>query len=188
MRLGCSPFAYGAYPSYAHSRSLKRRQVRSLAGHRGISPPKCPIGRSTPSSISSEIYLRVVSGGTSYVQFRLAFHPSTQINPVICTSTRVRSSTQVSLGFNLSTPRSTGFGSLTDDYRRAHLVPGPCGLRTCRFPCGSLVNPISLAIDPNSLARYSKRIIRRRSTLSSFFPCTPYITVTAWFQALCTSR
>ena len=33
-----------------------------------------------------------------------------------------------------------------------------------RFPCGYVVEPLNLAIDQNSLARYSKRTIRRRST------------------------
>jgi hypothetical protein len=159
-----------------------------LTGDRGISPPKPPIGRSTPSSVSSEIYLRVVSGGTSYTQFRLDFHPYTQLIRAICTSAPVRSSTHVSIGFNLATHRSTGFGCLTDDYRRAHLVPRPCGLRTFRFPFGFVDDPLNLAISLNSLARYSKRIIRYWSILSDFVPFIPYKIITVWFHALLTSR
>ena len=85
---------------------------------------------STPPSTSCEIYLRVVSEGTSYCRSRLAFHPYAQVIRTICTSVPVRSSTSLSKGFNLPKHRSTGFGYPTNDLRRAHRVPGvlrPCG-------------------------------------------------------------
>ena len=111
------------------SRSLRRRQVWSLTGHRRISPPKRPIGRSTPPSASSEVQLRLVSRGTSYSRPRLAFHPYAQVIRMICTSIPVRSSTHLSVGFDRPRHRSTGFGSRTHDSSRAHDAPRP--LRGC---------------------------------------------------------
>jgi hypothetical protein len=95
----------------------------------------------------------------------LAFHPYAQIIRKICTSLPVRSSTFLSKGFNLFRHRSTGFGYPTNDSRRAHLVPR--ALRRCE-PLVSLrlrSYELSLAIDQNSLARYSKRTIRHWSAL-----------------------
>lgn len=95
----------------------------------------------------------------------MAFHHYAQIIRKICTSLPVRSSTLLSKGFNLSRHRSTGFGFPTNDSRRAHLVPH---ILRC---CGHLVSlrlrsfELSLAIDQNSLARYSKRTIRHWSAL-----------------------
>ena len=95
----------------------------------------------------------------------MAFHPYAQIIRKICTSLPVRSSTFLSKGFNLFRHRSTGFGYPTNDSRRAHLAPH--ALRRC----GHLVSlrlrsyELSLAIDQNSLARYSKRTIRHWSIL-----------------------
>jgi len=111
------------------SRSLRRRQVWSLTGHRRVSPPKRPISRSTPPSASSEVQLRLVSRGTSHSRPRLAFHPYAQVIRVICTSTSVRTSTPLSGGFILPRHRSTGFGYRTHDSTRAHAAPRP--LRGC---------------------------------------------------------
>ena len=90
---------------------------------RGLSPPKHPISISTAPSASAEVYLRVVSGGTSYFRSRLAFHPYTQVIGKICTSLPVRASTLLSKGFTLPTHRSTGFGYPTNDLSRAHDAP-----------------------------------------------------------------
>ena len=107
---------------------------------------------------------------------------------MICTSITGRSSTLLSKGFNLPRHRSTGFGYLTDDSSRAHDVPHACALRTCRFRYGFPRMAVNLAVCPDSLARFSKRMIGRRSTLSGFVAFAPYPPVTAWFQALFTSR
>ena len=87
----------------------------------------------------------------------MTFHPYTQVIRKICTSLSVQSSTFLSKGFNLPRHRSTGFGYPSIDSRRAHLVPHPCGLRTCWFPSGSEFLTLSLANEQNSMARYSKR-------------------------------
>lgn len=39
-----------------------------------------------------------------------------------------------------------------------------CGMRTCWFPSGYALSRLSLAIDQNSLARFSERTIEHRST------------------------
>ena len=117
---------------------------------------------STTQYISIEVYLRVVSRGTSYCRSRLAFHPYAQIIQAICTSALVRSSTSLWGGFNLSRHRSTGFGYPTNDSKRAHSVPRNKTADN-RFPYGFGDDPLNLAIDQNSLARYSKRTTRRRA-------------------------
>ena len=107
-----------------------------MTRYRGISPPKYPIRCSTTPPASHEIYLRVVSEGTSYTQSRLAFHPYTQVNRMICTSIPDRSSTLLSKGFNLPTHSSTGFGYLTDDSGRLSPLPSPLRVAGYRFPYG----------------------------------------------------
>ncbi len=135
-----------------------------MTGRRGISPPKRPIRSSTPPSTSPEVYLRVVSRGTSYSRSRLAFYPYAQVIGAICTSAPVRSSTSLSGGFNLPRRRSTGFGYPTNDSWRAHHAPHPkaagSSLSLRLPPYG-----VNLAVGQNSLARFSKRKMERCSTL-----------------------
>ena len=138
---------------------------------------------STTQFISIEVYLRVVSRGTSYCRSRLAFHPYAQIIQAICTSALVRSSTSLWGGFNLSRHRSTGFGYPTNDSKRAHSAPRNKLLRTIGFPTASGMIPLT-----SPLIRTPWPVIRngRQNTeLRSFMPCQP---VAVWFQALCTSR
>ena len=125
--------------------------------------PYTPNQCSTAYSISTEVYLRVVSRGTCYCPSRLDFHPYTQRVRAICTSATVRSSTQLSSGFNLARHRSTGFRFSTIDFRRAHLVPHPEGLRTCRFPYGFGDQLLNLANDQDSQGHFSKRTSERCS-------------------------
>ena len=120
---------------------------------------------------------------------RLAFNPYTQVIRTICTSEPVRSSTYLSAGFNLPTLRSIGFGSSTYDFGRAHPVPRPlrgCGLSvSLRLrPCG-----LSLAIDRNSLARYSKRTHGScvHGLAAASFLGDLMRLIVSWFQALFTS-
>ena len=101
---------------------------------------------STTQSFSTEVYLRVVSRGTSYCRSRLAFHPYAQIIQAICTSALVRSSTSLWGGFNLSRHRSTGFGYPTNDSKRAHSAPRNKLLRTVGFPTASEIIPLTLPL------------------------------------------
>ena len=140
------PLRTPSLPQMPDSRSLRRRQVRSLTGCRRISPPKHPIGRSTPPSASSEVQLRLVSRGTSYSRPRLAFHPYAQVIRMICTSIPVRPSTHLSVGFSLPRHRSTGFGSRTRDSSRAHDAPRP--LRGCALVAFSSASHVKWLTSP----------------------------------------
>lgn len=143
------------------SRLLRRWHIRSLIGFLGLSPLRWPIGSSTAPSISAEVYLRVVSGGTSYRRFRLVYRPYTRVRRVICTSTSLRSSTlhyRASTCPGIDQPAS----GLTPVTPRDHTGPlVSCGLSlSLRLPC------VNLATDVNSLARFSKRITEHRSRCS----------------------
>jgi len=122
-------------------------------------------------SISSEIYLRVVSGGTSYCQSRLVFCPYTQLIRTICTSAPVRSSTPLSWGFNLATHRSAGFGSRGNDYRRAHLVP--CCLRTLAFATATGLKPLTSPLPgtPWVIIQNERQDIAPLSKIASSLSC-----------------
>ena len=71
------------------------------------------------------------------------------------------------------------------------------GLRACRFRFGYLHETVNLATQINSLAHSSKRTIQRCTAMLVLTPrdvflhiaepFTPYLTITNWFQALCTS-
>lgn len=100
---------------------------------------------STPSSTSPKTYLRVVSGGTSYFQSRLAFHPYAQVIRAICTSAPVRTSTLLSKGFILPTYRSTGFGYRFIDYREHTSFLTPYRVANIRFPYGFAIELLNLA-------------------------------------------
>ena len=125
-------------PSLPASTTMARsefdRATRALA-------PKSRYRCSTAPSISAEVYLRVVSRGTSYSRPRLAFHPYAQVIRKICTSLPVRSSTPLWGGFNLPAHRSTGFGSPTNDSTRAHVAPRK--LRAVGFPMASGMIPLT---------------------------------------------
>lgn len=86
-------FRVPSLSQHPSSRLLRRWHIRSSTGFLWLPPLREPIGSSTAPSISAEVYLRVVSGGTSYRRFRLVYRPYAQIRRVICTSTSLRSST-----------------------------------------------------------------------------------------------
>ena len=187
-RLGSYPFGHQAYPRCPPPGFSGDRKFGVCQGTDGFLRLSAQTVALPHGPSSTETELRLISRGTSYSRPRLAFHPYAQVNRVICTSTSGRSSTSLSEGFNLPRHRSTGFGYLTDDSSRAHDVPRACALRTCRFRYGFPRKAVNLAVHPDSLARFSKRMIGRRSTLSGFVACAPYRPVATWFQALCTSR
>src|SRR5208282_6209714 len=65
----------------------------------------------------------------------------------------------------------------------------PCGVADCRFPCGCGRAGLSLAIDRNSLARYSKRTHGScvRGLAAASFLGDHMRLIVSWFQALFTS-
>ena len=104
----------------------------------------------------------------------IGLSPLYQLVRAICRSATVRSSTQLSSGFNLARHRSTGFRSSTIDSKRAHFVPHSKLLRTCRFPFGYGDQLLNLANDQDSLGHFSKRTNRRCSYLRfhAYSACT----------------
>ena len=160
--------------------SLRLLHVRSLTTSRGLSAPKPVISRSTAQDASSEIWLRPVSAGTSYFQSRLDFHPYTQVTPEICTSSRLRSSTPLSKGFNLPRNRSAGFGYRGPDSRRAH--PLPRKLRRFGFPTASRFKRLT---SPSPGTPWP---IFRNGRYDAAYAFTPYQSVVSWFHVLFTSR
>ena len=135
--------------------------------------------------IRDSVYLRVVSRGTCYCPSRLDFHPYTQLVRAICRSATVRSSTQLSPGFNLARNRSTGFRSPTIDFGRAHPVPdriSGCGL--VGFPTASQINCLT-----SPMIRTPRGIFRNaRIHAAHIFAFTHIQPVPDWFQVLFTSR
>ncbi len=81
---------------------------------------------------------------------------------------------------------ASGIPPMTPGERTSHLTS--CDVARLLVSLRLRIYMLSLAIDQNSLARYSKRTIQRCSTLSGFFASTPYQLIAAWFQALLTSR
>jgi hypothetical protein len=160
--------------------SLRLPHVRSSRASRGLSAPKPTFGSSTARNTSSEICLRTVSAGTSYFQSRLDFHPYTQVNPEICTSSRLRSSTPLSKGFDLPRNRSAGFGYRGPDSRRAH--PLPRKLRRFGFPSASPLNGLT---SPGPGTPWP---IFRNGRYNTAYAFMPYQSVANWFHVLFTSR
>ena len=75
--LGCSPLDHEAYPPQSHSRA-PRHGIRSLIGF-GRTP--VPLAHSVlyHRDASSGAAPKCISGRTSYLQVRLAFHPYPQL-------------------------------------------------------------------------------------------------------------
>ena len=74
--LGCSPLDQGAYPPQSVSQPSSSG-IRSLTGFGGN--PPTPISALPPLLSLAEVAPTRVSGRTSYLQARLAFHPYPQI-------------------------------------------------------------------------------------------------------------
>ena len=110
--LGCFPFDPGAYPPESHSQ-------RSSWGIRGL----VEFGKLTLPSPSSalppqdfaEAAPKYISGRTSYLRVRLAFHPYPQLIPAFCTRHGFGPPLRYYRGFNLAMGSSPGFGSNPDN-------------------------------------------------------------------------
>ena len=75
--LGCFPFDNGAYPPLSDCRPV-RRGIRSLMG---FGNPVRPLALSVlyPRGLIRDASPQTISGRTSYLQARLAFHPYPQV-------------------------------------------------------------------------------------------------------------
>src|SRR3989337_168090 len=127
--LGSYPFGHQAYPGCPPPGFSGDRRFGVCQDTDGFLRLNAQTVALPHGPTSTETQLRLVSRGTSYSRPRLAFHPYAQVNRVICTSTSVRPSTHLSVGFGRPRHRSTGFGARTHDSSRAHDAPRP--LRGC---------------------------------------------------------
>ena len=75
--LGCFPFDHGAYPPRSDSRAI-HDGIRSLMG---FGNPVRPLALSVlyPHRLTREASPQTISGRTSYLRARLAFHPYPQL-------------------------------------------------------------------------------------------------------------
>ena len=110
--LGCFPLDNGAYPPLSHSQGTSWG-IRGLVEFGKLTPP------SPSSALPPQDYLEAVpkyiSGRTSYLRVRLAFHPYPQLIPAFCTRHGFGPSPRYYRGFNLAMGRSPGFGSNPDN-------------------------------------------------------------------------
>ena len=85
------------------------------------------------------------------------------------TATPLQASIPLMRDFTLPRPRSPGFGSYGCDSGPIKTPPlARNGLRACRFPYASGVEPLRLATPVHSPARYSKRTARLWRCLSYY--------------------
>lgn len=175
--LGCSHHGRRAYRAVPVSPRLRGARLRSLLAESGFYPQASCVQCSTTCAPSAETILRDLLPGTSHAHTRLAFYPLARVRGKSCTSFTLRSSTDVSVGFNLRWPRSYGFAFLfRGSARRYHAVPdrtrtpGRCRqepasfpgglavrLRTIGFPVPRPLVRLELATTQNSPARDSRR-------------------------------
>jgi hypothetical protein len=74
-----------------------------------------PYQCSTSASLYTEASPKAISGRTSYLRVRLAFHPYPQFIPCLFNDNVVRASTEFYSRFTLTMDRSPGFGSAPCD-------------------------------------------------------------------------
>lgn len=77
VALGCFPFDHGAYPPQSDCHKI-RPGIRSLMG---FGKPVSPLALSVlyPRGLTYDASPQTISGRTSYLQARLAFHPYPQV-------------------------------------------------------------------------------------------------------------
>ena len=109
--------------------------IGGLVGFGKLTPPSP--SRALPPTFTLEAAPKCISGRTSYLRVRLAFHLYPQLIPYFCTSNGFGPPLRYYRSFTLAMGSSPGFGSNPRD-----LVPPPEGERTVRpiqtrFRCGS---------------------------------------------------
>lgn len=125
---------------------------------RRAKPPNISIRSSTTIIFSAQNRLRPISAGTSYRRIRLAFHPQPHVMRTHNTAP-LQTSTSFYRGFILHRARSSGFWSYSYDLGTISTL----FLESAKtwFPYD-----FRLAIQKNSLARFSKRKTELRKALS----------------------
>ena len=141
--LGCSPLDDRAYPRPSHSRAPPRtlRGLARLGSRTGPSPHQCP----TRAGLGPEAAPQCLSGRTSYLRVRLAFHHLPPAPPTVLPHGRVRASSPWSRTFTLARGSSRGFGSAERD----------CALFGLAFAPAPGLQPLNLATPSHSPAHSS---------------------------------
>ena len=140
---GCSPLVHGAYPPQTDSHGASA-SIRSLAGFGtplgALAPPVA-----LPPADSREASLKAISGRTSYLRTRLAFHSYPQLIPWFFSTS--------GFGPPSGVTRTSTWPWV--DRRVSGLLPATKRPIRTRFPYGS-TSRLSLATESNSLAHYAK--------------------------------
>jgi hypothetical protein len=108
--------------------------------------PPCRASALPPPRLSTEAAPKCISGRTSYLRVRLAFHPYPQVIPTVCNPYEFGPPRACSARFTLPMGSSPGFGSTRRDYSP---------FRT-RFRSGSACPWLNLATPNHSLAHSTK--------------------------------
>ena len=85
-----------------------------MVGFGKLTPPSP--SSALPPQVTSKAAPKCISGRTSYLRVRLAFHRYPQLIPCFCTNKGFEPSSRYYRGFTLAMGRSPGFGSTRRDY------------------------------------------------------------------------
>src|SRR4029079_12199329 len=96
--------------------STRIRGIRRLV-RVGKREAPSPIQRDTSAAPHGGAATKCISGRTSYLRVRLAFHRYPQLIRTFCNKSRFGPPQACSGRFSLATARSLGFGSFPDDFR-----------------------------------------------------------------------
>jgi hypothetical protein len=142
--LGCFPFDREAYPPQSHSRTLAcaRTGIRSLVDFGNLVGP---LGHPVLylRFVTSEAVPQYISGRTSYLQVRLAFHRYPQLIPAVFNRHGFGPPSGDYPDFNLVMGRSPGFGSAPADCGR-WIAPPALALFGLGFPAASRLSRLTL--------------------------------------------
>ena len=142
--LGCFPLDYESSHPQSHAprpRPGIRRLVRV-----GKREAPSSIQRDTSGAPHAGAAPKCISGRTSYLRVRLAFHRYPQLIRTFCNMSRFGPPQACSARFSLAMGRSPGFGSIRDD----------CSPFRTRFRSGSACPWLSLAARAHSSAHSTK--------------------------------
>ena len=155
--LGCSPLDDESSHPPSHA-PAPLRGIRRLV-RVGKRQAPSPIQRATSAQPHAGAAPKCISGRTSYLRVRLAFHRSPQLIRAFCNRRRCGPPRACSARFGLATVRSPGFGSTRNDSLRpfglavaaAPPVPG----LACAAPVDSSAHSTKGTPSPNDIAAVS---------------------------------
>ncbi len=154
--LGCFPLDHGTSLPRSHSRARTTAFVVWFGLVSG-KPPCRSVYATSVALLHPGAAPKCISGRTSYLRVRLAFHPYPQVIPALCNGHGFGPPRACSARFTLPMGSSPGFGSVQRDWPP---------FRT-RFPSGSGCRCLSLATPNYSLAHSTKGTPSPVSNLTS---------------------